>query len=118
VQNSCGTSNSASLLVTVAISLVAESGETNAKSSGVVMSISPNPTNNKAWVSFTAHTKDSYTIEVRDAYGKLLLLKDGMTIAGRNQAEIDMSNKPNAVYFVTLVNKEIGQKTMKLVKVK
>jgi hypothetical protein len=74
------------------------------------MSVSPNPTNGKAWISFTAHAKESYTIEVRDAYGKLLLYKDGITVAGTNQAEIDISNKPNAVYFVTLVNKEIRQK--------
>ncbi|HEX5154080.1 MAG TPA: T9SS type A sorting domain-containing protein, partial [Parafilimonas sp.] len=113
---SCGSSVYVPKSVTVVSSLVAKSGITEVKSNDVAISVSPNPTNGKVWISFTAHAKENYSIAVRDVLGKLLLYKDGVTIEGKNQAEIDLSNKPNAVYFVTLVNKGIGQKTMKLIK--
>ena len=40
----------------------------------------------------------------------------GMTIKGVNEAEIDMGNKSNAMYFVTLINEEGERKTIKLIK--
>ena len=113
--NSCGTSTYASLTVNV-VSSFGEAISSTGKTGVQQFNVTPNPTNGKAIFFFTEKTKDKYAVEVTDVYGKVLIKKEGISVEGTNEVELDLSNKPNAVYFVSLIDATSGRKTIKLIK--
>ncbi len=115
-RNDCGTSAAASLSVAVVSTLATDAKFATATTIETDLSVSPNPTNGRARLYFTAHTKDKYTVEVIDMYGKVIMLREGVSIQGTNQVELDLSNKPQAMYFISLISKETGRKTVRLIK--
>ncbi|HEX5151048.1 MAG TPA: T9SS type A sorting domain-containing protein [Parafilimonas sp.] len=79
------------------------------------LQVFPNPATKTVFIVFTAKEQISYSFELKDISGKILLSKNGRSIIGKNKISIDISKYAQGIYFVTFNNEHI-QRSLKLVK--
>jgi hypothetical protein len=80
------------------------------------INIYPNPANNTASVTFMENKIESYTIQVTDISGKILLQKSNTSTIGENKINLDISKFEKGTYIVYLINKEMVKMSLKLLK--
>lgn len=68
------------------------------------LNIYPNPTSNKAVVSFYNAENANYTARVLDVMGKEVMFENLLSTAGMNKIELSVGNIPSGVYFFVLSN--------------
>ncbi|HRH47805.1 MAG TPA: T9SS type A sorting domain-containing protein [Panacibacter sp.] len=129
-KNNCGTSSGYSLYVrpnaafaggvstTVSDASASTAGETDqtqqlANKAAYIM---PNPAKDQAVFSFTTASSYNYLMQVTDLTGKILLRKQGVTVAGANRLPLDIHNFSNGMYIVTLTGANGEKQMAKLVK--
>ena len=80
-----------------------------------IISVSPNPTNNETTISFNCYNKEEATLKLYDSKGNLFETAIIDCTPGGNQVKIDLSSKPDGVYFVTITtnNKAYNTKLLK-----
>ncbi|MBN8852151.1 MAG: hypothetical protein BGO55_00200 [Sphingobacteriales bacterium 50-39] len=76
----------------------------------------PNPAKDVSTLVFTAAAEEQYSVEVSDAVGKVLLVREGKSTIGQNLVSLNISNYAHGIYFVSLLDKVHGRRTLKLVK--
>lgn len=100
--NSCGSSVTRSL--TIAVNLNCRTGGQNDEASGSDFNVFPNPTSEKATVSFVASEGNAATLDVYDLNGALVshVLDGTIMQSGPQSVEIDCSSLVKGIYFVRL----------------
>jgi uncharacterized repeat protein (TIGR03803 family) len=76
--------------------------------------LSPNPANGKVNVTLTGYS-GNVTIQLMDVNGKMLQERKVTTLFKVFQQEMNISNYPNGVYLVTVIDEKGNRKTQKLV---
>ncbi|MEP7319465.1 MAG: T9SS type A sorting domain-containing protein, partial [Panacibacter sp.] len=119
--NSCGSSNTSSLDVTVGLALqpggngannvsLPESDETPA------LRVTPNPAKDFVLITFNTKHRMVYGIELTDLTGRILLTQKGISQEGANNQMINVQQYAAGVYFITFTNGKNRKKTYKLLK--
>ncbi len=62
----------------------------------------PNPTNGIINVTLTSDKFENANIQVLDALGKIVYTTEGINISGTNTVQVDLTNEPQGLYFVTV----------------
>ncbi len=115
--NSCGTSATTSLSVTVGAAFASSSSVEITNNVAVApTAVYPNPARDIAYVRFNADKEYKYTIEVSDLTGKPVIRTTGNTIKGTNTIHMDIHSISNGTYIVSIFNEKGERKTLKLVK--
>ena len=78
--------------------------------------VAPNPATDFTNVMFTSENTNRYTISLTDMQGKLLVVREGVAVNGKNIVRIDLHNYPGGMYFVTLIDSGGERNMVKLVK--
>jgi PKD-like domain/Secretion system C-terminal sorting domain len=117
--DACGVSPIRSLSVTVsaAATILSHAGSFGeASSDGNVIQVYPNPSMGTSYLVFTATAEDQYLVEITDAAGRVILLKEGRSAKGENKILLNTSNYAQGMYFVSLLDKVHGRRTLKMAK--
>ena len=77
------------------------------------LDVYPNPTDDRATLSFTSATGGAFELRLFDLRGRLLYARDLQFRAGENVTDIDLSTRPAGLYTLQLVGRE-GTATRKL----
>jgi hypothetical protein len=67
----------------------------------------PNPVNKLLYIEFPGEKYDNAVIEIKSVNGRLVYLNEMNEIAGRINAEIDVSSMPEGLYLLTIKNNRI-----------
>jgi hypothetical protein len=118
--DACGVSPVRSLSVTVsahAATILSHAGSFGEASiDGNVIQVYPNPSMGTSYLVFTATVEDQYLVEITDAFGRVILLKEGRSAKGENKIWLNTSNYAQGMYFVSLLDKAHGRRTLKMAK--
>lgn len=121
-RNDCGTSAAVTKYITATDAFDAVMGS-NIKmipETGTLMNypvmIMPDPARDIALLRFYAASSFSYTVQVTDIAGKILLIKKGTATPGTNVENLHVQQFAIGLYFVTLINNKGEKQTVKLVK--
>ena len=68
------------------------------------VSVFPNPASDFMNITFESENKAGYQLVISDVSGKILHLVTGETNEGINEAGLDVSQLPNGIYFMELIN--------------
>ena len=124
ITNACGTGPRVSKAVTVAASKPANTSQIFTTKTAPVnqiltttyFSVYPNPAQSNATIVFSSQKKGSkFEVVISNTIGETLLTNSGVTIAGKNMMQFDLSNFINGMYLVRLITEENIQ-TQKLLK--
>lgn len=119
VINDCGSSLPVTKAVTVTSSLTKASiaiiSEDNSITATNSVKLYPNPAGTFTNLQFTATVAAKYTITISDAQDKVLEVKNGVSVKGRNTVKINTGSYAKGTYFVTIANKEDGRRSKQLV---
>lgn len=80
---------------------VGESAQLQVKQASV--RVSPNPASSYADISFIASKQADYSIKLYDMQGRLLQVKTGLSVAGRNNARLYIGNITKGMYVVEVI---------------
>lgn len=105
-RNGCGYSAKRVLAVNIVSSLVNADENSQAITATGKASIYPNPAKNFATVSFMATQAGKYMVQITDANGRILQVKEANAVKGRNTISINVSGYAKGSYFVRLSNKD------------
>src|SRR5258708_33257897 len=83
---------------------------------GNAIQVYPNPSMGTSYLLFTATMEDQYFVEITDAVGRVISLKEGRSTIGENKVDLNTSNYAQGMYFISLMDKSHGRRTLKLVK--
>ena len=80
-----------------------------------IISVAPNPTKNETFISFNCYNKEEATLKLYDSKGNLFETNIIDCVPGGNHVKLDLSSKPDGVYFVTINtnNKAYNTKILK-----
>lgn len=73
----------------------------------------PNPANSKATVEFNLINSSTYTLEISDLTGKVLLRKKDAGFIDKNIIQIDVSRLAQSIYLISIIDEQ-GKRTIKL----
>ena len=76
----------------------------------------PNPADATTLVEFKSIKPGPYIIELTDAVGKVVMLKKGIAITGKNKVSLDVSRFAKGMYLVSIYNGEHNKEILKLTK--
>lgn len=76
----------------------------------------PNPVNNIVTVEFSAAGENKCEVQLVTSLGQVLRSKALVTARGVNIVSFSMGGYPSAMYFIRLIDKEHGIRTLKVVK--
>ncbi len=117
--NSCGTSNTKSLAVSVSAARLAakiSSPQTDELELTNELKLYPNPASSVTYLSFTSDRPGGYSIELTDITGKVLLRKTGKSLRGENKININVSKYENGMYLLKLMDKNHSVKSVMFTK--
>ena len=80
------------------------------------MLLMPNPVKDIATIKFSAERAYSYTINVNDMSGKLLLSQKGTAVAGSNTERLNVQQYATGTYFITIINDKGEKQSVKMIK--
>ena len=122
-QNACGTSGGTSKDIGISMFLVANGSDSESASSDEInrnlaqdLQIMPNPVKQAANIIFNTANEYNYLIKITDLSGRVLQVKQGISVKGQNRITIDVHNFTTGIYIITLENKGSWRKSVKLVK--
>ena len=110
--NACGASQPGG--ATVNVSLFCRTADDNLDASQS-FGLYPNPTNEKATISFTAGSKEKYTIKLTDLLGNVIISEVVAAQEGENTQEINVSQFAKGIYVVSLTAEDGSTQSTRLV---
>ena len=75
----------------------------------------PNPVTDNLYMNFFSNNPQTVQIQILDLQGKLIQQFDKKAIAGQNQYELNLTNKPSGIYFIKM-NTDMGVFNGKIIK--
>jgi len=117
--NSCGSSATASTkAVSLSPSNVFKAGATTDEvvaGDDKNIRIYPNPAGSHTNLVFTVTKPGKYVVTIADAQNNVLEIKNGISVKGSNTISINTGKYAKGVYFITVIDKENGQRAKQLV---
>ncbi len=117
--NSCGSSATASTkAVSLSPSTVFKAGATTDEAvagDDKNIRIYPNPAGSHTNLVFTVTKPGKYVVTIADAQNNVLEIKNGISVKGSNTISINTGKYAKGVYFITVIDKENGQRAKQLV---
>jgi hypothetical protein len=114
-QNNCGMSAVLSKMVKISKSLNAFA-ITLPQAGKEEILLMPNPVKNIATLKFYAKINYSYTIQISDMRGRLLLQKKGTAAAGANTEKFNVQHLAAGTYFILFSNNTGERQTLEMIK--
>jgi hypothetical protein len=74
----------------------------NTLASNASVSVFPNPANGQVSVSFDSKTGGTYDIKLQDIYGRMVMDKKGIALAGSNTIELQLKGIKAGIYTLNL----------------
>ena len=115
IKNVCGTSPVAVKVIKVSKGLNALA-QVLPGTENQAMLVMPNPVKDIATIKFSAERAYSYTINVNDMSGKLLLSQKGTAVAGSNTERLNVQQYATGTYFITIINDKGEKQSVKMIK--
>jgi len=110
--NSCGTSNTKSIAVTVGAAVLAAKYSSVSSTETDELKLYPNPVSRTLYLRFVVAEPGAYYVELTDITGKILLRKSGKSSRGVNKIIFDMSKYDNGMYLINLKDKKNALKSI------
>jgi hypothetical protein len=91
--------------------------ETKKDSSGFALSISPNPSKDKATISFKLKYATFILLDIIDSNGSTLkeIVKNKYYLSGKYKIDIEIENLSNGAYFVKLIDNKLNSDIRKFI---
>jgi hypothetical protein len=114
--NSCGSSTPRTLTVGVTSGVTMPGNDAKNIVTANGLKLYPNPAQTATTLQFTHKASAKYVVTIMDAASNVVDVKTGVSLPGVNTLTINTSRYANGVYFVTIADKENGQRTIEFVK--
>ncbi|MEP6683130.1 MAG: T9SS type A sorting domain-containing protein [Parafilimonas sp.] len=115
IQNVCGSSPVAVKVIKVSKGLNAFAAVLPGTENQAML-LMPNPVKDIATIKFSADRAYTYSINVNDISGKLLLSKKGTAVTGVNTEKLNVQQFANGAYFITIINDKGEKQAVKMIK--
>ncbi len=115
--NSCGSSPARTFTVGVTgLTAVGGINTDNVVAANKGVKLFPNPASTTATLQFTSKAAVKYAITILDGDNNVMEVKSGVSVVGTNVVKINAANYAKGVYYITIIDKENGQRSVEFVK--